>query len=235
MSLTIIENYDYPALIALFGMCKTIQYTYPKVDEYLQSIEKYNKLPLERRRYIVKNIIKSFFLLVLSYGMFQPVIWPAIRYNQWNNRLIHFAGALYTSNDVMGLVMVKNLPYSTKMHHMITTVLCLTCFGIDFQTSHLGKLMFVYTLSSSHAYLVNFYLGARLLTEKAKLEMVRITARNIYFLCCLFNWGWHLIWIFNNFGIINTGHLVYFALLFWIIKDDIILLSWLNNTMIKFN
>ena len=41
MSLTIIENYDYPALIALFGMCKTIQYTYPKVDKYLQSIEKY--------------------------------------------------------------------------------------------------------------------------------------------------------------------------------------------------
>ena len=41
MSLTIIENYDYPALIALFGMCKTIQYTYPKVDEYLQRIEKY--------------------------------------------------------------------------------------------------------------------------------------------------------------------------------------------------
>mgnify|MGYP001371518163 CR=1 FL=1 len=62
--------------------------------------------------------------------MFKPVIWPAIRYNQWDNRLIHFAGALYTSNDVMGLVMVKNLPYSTKMHHMITTVLCLTCFGI---------------------------------------------------------------------------------------------------------
>ena len=59
MSLTIIENYDYPALIALFGMCKTIQYTYPKVDKYLQRIEKYNKLPLERRRYIVKNIIKS--------------------------------------------------------------------------------------------------------------------------------------------------------------------------------
>ena len=38
MSLTIIENYDYPALIALFGMCKTIQYTYPKVDKYLQSM-----------------------------------------------------------------------------------------------------------------------------------------------------------------------------------------------------
>ena len=73
-----------------------------------------------------------------------------------------------------------------------------------------------------------------LLTEKAKLEMVRILARNIYFLCCLFNWGWHLIWIFNNFGIINIGHLMYFMVLFWIVKDDIILLSWLNNTMIRF-
>jgi hypothetical protein len=228
MSLTLIKNYDYPALIALFGMCKTIQYAYPKVDHYLERFEKYKILPLERRKYIIKNFI-------LSYGMFRPLIWPAIRYNQWDNRLIHLTGAMYTSNDLMGLVMVKNLPYSTKMHHTITTLLCLICFGIDFQTSHLGKMMFVYTLCSSHAYLVNFYLGARLLTEKAKLEMMRIAARNIYLLCCLFNWGWHLIWILNNFGIINTGHLVYFALLFWIIKDDIILLSWLNNTMIKFN
>ena len=235
MSLTLIKNYDYPALIALFGICKTIQYAYPKVDHYLERFEKYKILPLERRKYIIKNFIKSFFLLVLSYGMFRPLIWPAIRYNQWDNRLIHLTGEMYTSNDLMGLVMVKNLPYSTKMHHTITTLLCLTCFGIDFQTSHLGKMMFVYTLCSSHAYLVNFYLGARLLTEKAKLELLRITARNIYFLCCLFNWGWHLVWIFSNFGIINTGHLMYFAVLFWIIKDDIILLSWLNNTMIKFN
>ena len=101
-------------------------------------------LPLERRKYIIKNFIKSFFLLTLSVGLFRPLIWPAIKYGHWNNRLIHLAGALYTSNDLMGLIMVKNLPYSTKMHHMITTALCLTCFGIDFQTSHLGKLMFVY-------------------------------------------------------------------------------------------
>ena len=235
MSLTIVRNYDFPALVALFGMCKTIQYIYPNVDIYLQRYEKYNKLPLQRRKYIVKNIIKSFFLLFLCTALFKPLIWPAIKYNQWNNKYIHLAGALYTSNDIMGLIMVDNLPYSTKMHHTITTILCLTSFGIDFQTSHLGKMLFVYTLSSSHAYLVNFYLGARLLTEKAKLELIRITSRNIYFLCCLFNWGWHLLWIFNNFGIINIGHLMYFMVLFWIIKDDLILLSWLNNTMIKFN
>ena len=36
MSLTLIKNYDYPALIALFGICKTIQYAYPKVDHYLE-------------------------------------------------------------------------------------------------------------------------------------------------------------------------------------------------------
>jgi hypothetical protein len=234
MSLFIIRNYDYAALLFLGGMCKIIQKSYPRVDTYLQRFEKYNNLPLERRKYIIKNFIKSALLLVLSIGLFGPVIWPAIRYNQWNSRLIHITGAIYTSNDLMGLVMVKKLPYSTKMHHIITTALCLTCFGIDFQTSHLGKMMFVYTFASSQAYLVNFYLGARLLTEKAKLEMVRITARNIYFLCCLFNWGWHLFWILNNYSIVNTSHLLYFTLLFWIVKDDIILLSWLNNTMIRF-
>ena len=216
-------------------MCGIIQQTYPQVDNYLQGFEKYNILPLERRKYIIKNFIKSFLLLVVTLGLLKPLIIPALLRNEWDNRLVHLTGAIYTSNDLMGLVLVKNLPKSTKMHHIITTTFCLTCFGIDFQTSHLGKLMFVYTLASSHAYLVNFYLGARLLTDKAKLEMVRIAARNIYFICCLFNWGWHLLWVFNNYGIINIGHVLYFILLFWIVKDDIILLSWLNNTMIRFN
>ena len=232
--MSILINYDYPALLFLVGMCGLIQKAYPRVDKYLQKYEKYNTLPLERRKYIIKNFIKSGILFALSVGLFQPLVWPVIKYNQWNSRLIHFTGSVYTSNDIMGLVMVRDLPYSTKMHHGITTFLCLVCFGIDFQTSHLGQLMFVYTLASSHAYLVNFYLGARLLTEKAKLEMVRIASRNIYFVCCLFNWSWHILWVFNNYGIIDSTHLAYFALLFWIIKDDIILLSWLNNTMIKF-
>ncbi len=63
MSLTLIKNYDYPALIALFGMCKTIQYAYPKVDSYLERFEKYKILPLERRKYVIKNFIKSFFFI----------------------------------------------------------------------------------------------------------------------------------------------------------------------------
>jgi len=226
MSLEIITTYDYGALLFLGGMCKIIHKAYPRVDAYLQRFEKYNNLPLERRKYIIKNFIKSFLLFALSVGLFKPLVWPAIRYNQWNSQLIHITGAIYTSNDVMGLVMVKNLPYSTKMHHIITTTLCLICFGLDFQTSHLGKMMFVYTFASCQAYLVNFYLGARLLT---------IASRNIYFVCCLFNWCWHILWVLNNYSIVNSGHLMYFILLFWIIKDDIILLSWLNNTMIKFN
>ena len=137
MNLSIITNYNYPALLFLGGMCKIIQKSYPRVDTYLQRFEKYNNLSLERRRYIIKNFIKSFLLFALSVGLFKPLVWPAIRYNQWNSKLIHITGAIYTSNDIMGLVMVDNLPDSTKMHHIITTTLCLTCFGLDFQTSHL--------------------------------------------------------------------------------------------------
>ncbi len=234
MSISIVSDYNYSALMVLGGMCFSIKQTYPLVDNYLLSFEKYKTLPLERRKYIIKNFIKSFLLLIVSLFLFRPLIIPALFKNQWNNQLVHMAGAIYTSNDIMGLVMVRKLPYSTRMHHSITTILCLTAFGLDFQTSHLGKLIFVYTLASSHAYLVNFYLGARLVTDKAKLEMVRIAARNIYFLCCFVNWGWHLLWALNNYGIMHTGHMLYFILLFWIVKDDIILLSWLNNTMIRF-
>ena len=233
--MTTIINYNFSALFLLGGLCISLQPTYFLMDKGLQNVEKYNILPLERRKYVIKNFIKSFVLMGLILGMLKPLIIPAIFYNQWDNRLIHITGALYTCNDLTGLIMVKNLPYSTKTHHVITTTLCLVSFGIDFKTSQLGRMMFIYTLASAHAYLVNFYLAMRLIVEKNKLESLRLSSRNIYFICCTFNWGWHILWIFNNYGIINAGHLMYFFLLFWIIKDDIILLSWLNNTMIKFN
>ena len=234
MSLSILHNYNYSALVTLGGMCFSIRLTYPIVDSYLQRFEKYNNLPLERRNYIIKNFIKSVLLMLLAIAFMKPLILPIIFNDKWDNRLVHISGAIYTSNDLMGLILVKNLPYSTRMHHKITTTLCLTSFGINFQNSHLGKMIFVYTFASAHAYLVNFYLGARLLTEKKRLEIVRIMARNIYFVCCFVNWGWHLLFIFNNYQQINMGQIMYFILLFWIIKDDIILLSWLNNTMIRF-
>ena len=233
--MTTLIHYDFPALFLLGGLCVLLKPTYFLMDKGLQNIEKYNKLPLDKRKYVIKNFIKSFQLIIIAWVMMKPLIIPALYHNQWDNRLIHITGAIYTSNDLMGLIMVKKLPYSTKAHHAITTALCLTSFGIDFQTSQLGRMMFVYTLASAHAYLVNFYLGVRLIVEKNKLKLLRISSRNIYFICCLFNWGWHILWVFNNYGIINIGHLMYFMLLFWIVKDDIILLSWLNNTMIKFN
>ena len=181
MSLSILHNYNYSALVTLGGMCFSIRLTYPIVDSYLQRFEKYNNLPLERRNYVIKNFIKSVLLMLLAIAFMKPLILPIIFNDKWDNRLVHISGAIYTSNDLMGLILVKNLPYSTRMHHMITTTLCLTSFGINFQNSHLGKMIFVYTFASAHAYLVNFYLGARLLTEKKRLEIVRIMARNIYF------------------------------------------------------
>jgi len=82
MSLSIIRHYDYPAFLFLGGMCKIIQKSYPRVDAYLQRFEKYNNLSLERRKYIVKNFIKSGILFGLSVGMFLPLVWSAIRYDQ---------------------------------------------------------------------------------------------------------------------------------------------------------
>lgn len=228
-----ITNYNYNALMNLGGICFMVQHGYYFVDKYLQRFEKYNQLPDSKKKYVIKNFIKSTMLLLISTILAKPLTYPAIMHNQWNNRLIHLTGGLYTGNDLVGLIMVKDLPKSTKAHHIITTTLCLLSFGIDFQHSELGKMMFVYTLSSCNSYLVNFYLGARHIVEKTKIEYIRIYSRNIYFICCMMNWGWHLMWITNNYSIVNFGHMIYFILLFWIIKDDLILLSWLNNTMLR--
>ena len=55
MSISIVSNYNYSALIVLGSMCFSIKQTYPLVDNYLLSFEKYKTLPLERRKYVIKN------------------------------------------------------------------------------------------------------------------------------------------------------------------------------------
>jgi len=228
---TFFKNYDYNAFYTTALSSGSIITTYPILRNYLSNnYINFRSLPLHKQNYSVKNLIKSSILCSILLISIPTIIIPVYFTGYWSNWWCHRLGVLYTVNDTMGLILVDKLPESTKIHHRITTTLCLLGLGIDFQTSTLGQMMYVYTLASSGAYLVNYYLGARLLFNKQdSLMRIKRKARDIYFISCLLNWGWHLQWTIRNYNLIGLEHILYFFFLNYIIKDDLILLNWLNQ------
>lgn len=191
--------------------------------------KKYISYPEYRKQYITKNIVKSINLGALTLYSIPCIIYPAYFYNYWDNNIMYICGLFYSSNDFVALTYVDKLSQTTKNHHRVTIFMSLVSLGIDYTTSTLGRMLFVYTLASSSAFIVNYYLGMRFLEDKEKTKGLKIMARNIYGSSLFVNWAWHLYWSANYYYLLAPEHFFYFFMLFWIIKDDIILFNWLCN------
>ena len=219
--------YDYGALQWLIFACLVVRYMYFIVDVVLYFNKKYAELTPDRRKYVQKNLIKSIFLaLLMVIALFTIVvqIWSS---NKWDNWIIHRLAALYVSNDLMGLLYVPNLPQTTIIHHVISCILVVISFGIDFNESDIGQAMFVYTMASAGAYVVNLHLAIRWLFV-GKLYKFRIFSGVIYVLCCLISWTWHIWWILTR-ARLSWAHIGYILMLSMIVRDDIILMKWLTK------
>ena len=196
---------------------------------YLHCKKKINTLTQYKKKYVVKNLIKSFNLAGLTLYSVPFVIYPAFMYHSWNNNIIHLCGLFYSSNDLAALMYVPNLPKTTQNHHKVTVFLSLLSLFIDYNNSSLGRMLFVYTIASSSSFIVNTYLGSRYIYDKEELVSMKKTARNVYGMALATNWGWHIYWCVNYYYLLNIQHLLYFIVMFFIVKDDIILFKWLCN------
>jgi len=224
-----VNMYDYDAVYWFIGSCIFVRAMYYVVDRtFYTNVDKYKDLPLFRQMYIQKNIVKSIYLAILTvYATFKIII-PIYKNGIWNTYTIHRLAALYGSNDFVGLVSVDKLPKTTRIHHIVSTILVFTALSLDFQESDIGQAMLVYTMASAAAYVVNFHLAIRLLFQNSNVERMRYTAGAIYMICCGCSWSWHLYWAFSR-AHFNIYHLMYFLLLGAIVRDDIILMQWLSS------
>lgn len=227
---TLINQYNFSLLPYFFLFSLYVRISIFFLHNYLNLFnKKYITYPMYRRQYITKNIVKSFNLGALTLFSIPSIIYPAFFYNSWNNTVMQICGLFYSSNDFIALIYVDRLSPTTKNHHKVTLFLSFLSLGIDYNTSTLGRMLFVYTLASSSAFVVNYYLGIRFLEDKEKTSETRILARNIYGISLFLNWGWHIYWSTNYYYLLGPQHFIYFLVLFWIIKDDIILFKWLCN------
>ena len=219
--------YDYYAIIWFLLSCVFVRSMYFLVDKKLKKYKRYANLPRFRQMYIQKNLIKSIYLAFLTVYATFAVILQIVNTDTWDNHIIHRVAALYVSNDFVGLVCVDSLPKTTRIHHIVTTILVSAALSIDFQTSDIGKAMLVYTMASASAYIVNLHLAVRWLWPPNTLRWLRYIAGAIYVTCCCLSWIWHLVWIVSVD--ISLYHLCYLLTLVWIVRDDIILMQWLTR------
>jgi len=202
----------------------------------------FQKFQYKRQLYMVKNVVKS---MVLAYiGLFASFdFYKFIINDNFDMGLVKYYASYYVSNDIVALLIVPNLPQTTKIHHQITSFLLLYTLNVDFNdVNNVGKLLFVYTILSSYTFLVNLYLGIRFLENKTSqihidtiIEYNRISAYYIYALCCFVNWSIHIVTYMHRiyYQIFNIHYFIYAILLFFIIKDDLILMSWLKKKSIQ--
>ena len=228
---------NYTAILKLIQYCFGILILYPLVNIILYFNTEYRLLPYHKRCYVVKNIIKSFSLCLIFIFSIQNILIPIFTKDEWNNDYLYITAAKYVSNDIVGLLIIPKLPKTTLFHHITTTILVLYSFNIDFSKDNVGRWMLIYKIMSCMSFGVNAYLGLRFLTNNKSnffnkfVDRLRIFSFYKYLGCCIINWSIHIYLIIMKLqhGFMELPYYMYLILLIPIIRDDVILMTWLYN------
>jgi hypothetical protein len=219
----------------VFSIFVLINIGYHIFDWYLQShyTGVYGDLPFHRKRYIIKNILKAYYLGITSVYlsiMVGTFVWTGV----WSTYQIHNLGLIYMMPDLVSLVRVPKLDINTVQHHLSVTVLaCLNLF-CDYSIDTYWRGMVIYGYMSALTGIVNFYLGYRLLThDLVKKRKIAYIAYITYLVSIIINWSYQSFvictWLFTSFPL--WGLYAYILIMYFIVKDDIILLSFLHYAM----
>lgn len=224
---SMVDNF-HPFYFNIFFTTAFITYIlYRIVYKYLSYNTVFVSLPYDKQSYVSKNIAKSILLFALTLWSVPAIFYP-IMLGVWNSYTMKLCAALYGSVDFMGLLVVPNLPKTTKYHHVVSTILIWSSFFITFEEINVSRILAIYALFSTYAFSVNAYLGLRFI---GFYDRLRKFAKYNYILCCLMNWSIQLCIIYSHY---MTGHFTFWyiiviVLLGFIVRDDLILISWLRN------
>ena len=80
--------------------------------------------------------------------------------------MIHALGLMYSAVDLYGLLTIKNMSYTTTLHHCVVITLSICNLFVTYPnySTHIN-LMIIYTLFSAYSFLVNHYLAVRLINN----------------------------------------------------------------------
>eukprot|EP00124_Ichthyophonus_hoferi_P003854 Ihof_evm3s368 gene=Ihof_evmTU3s368 len=141
----------------------------------------------DNQLYVLSNTIKSFML-----ASFTPfcahLLYECLICDHWNNTRISNLGSLYAICDFISLLVVRKMAVTTVLHHI--AVLVFNAFSVtnDYSQENICRLIMVYAIFSTFAYLVNMLLASRFLGVRRSLLMLLSTSALItYALTCSVN------------------------------------------------
>lgn len=184
--------------------------------------------PEHKKMYVIKNYIKSFFLagLCLNLNKFNTIL-------NGNLDLIFIkrCAIYYVMNDIIGLLIVKKLPLTTKLHHITTSLCGLAIVMKEKNNIDIITLIVLYAVFSSMAFCVNFYLGHRVYSTNTTFKYIlSFSSFWIYLLSCFVCWIFQLYIAYFVIPSVPYWHtILYLTFLFFVVRDDIILMKWLYN------
>lgn len=221
-------------LVVTVGMV-AVKYIWEKADLQFASIH-----PFHKKWYVVANMFKSFSLGCMCLS---SRYWIGTYCAYWegsgfatSSLNIKRCGMMYISTDVVALFMVPKLPFSTIMHHVVTSLLIIMVAGVDIDRDGYGgllgvcKMAVLYGIFSTMAFLVNAYLALRVVYSKGGwLHILVKLSLWPYVLCCVCNWTVHLIWFIYLIATLEIGviNFLYILAISAMVNDDIVLIKWL--------
>jgi hypothetical protein len=171
--------------------------------------------------YISTNVVKSNYLL----GLCPICLFLLLNFDDHDIQYVKNLGAIYAAIDFAALFYNKRMTTNTIIHH-ITVVLFFVLNLFDtYKDGSISKMIMIYAIFSTFAYLVNFCLGLRLM-----FPIPGILYRGVFFLyffLCIANWKHQFEFMFEYFE--RPLVKCYGLLLFFVIYDDMVLLQWLSK------
>lgn len=210
------------------------KYVWERIDPQFASIN-----PSHKKWYVVANLSKSFFLgcMCLTSRYWIGTYYGYI-YDNLDMLNVKRCGMLYIATDLVALFMVPKLPFSTKMHHVMTTTLIIMVSAVNLEVKGysgllgVSKMAVLYGIFSTMPFLVNAYLGLRVVYSKGDwLHILVKMSLWPYLLCCACNWTVHLMWFcslayYFELSIVNVLYLLAISTM---VNDDIVLIKWLSK------
>lgn len=184
--------------------------------------------PNHKKLYVIKNYVKSFFLAGLCSFIYNFIY---LINGSLDLMFIKRCAAYYIMNDVVGLLLVKKLPITTKIHHITTSIAGFTIIMKETTKIDILTLIVLYAVFSSMAFCVNFYLGLRIYSKNTKLKQIlSIASFWVYLISCIISWIFQAYMSYFVLPTVPLWHsLLYSMFLYSVVNDDIILMKWLYN------
>jgi len=230
--ITQIPKEIFNEFIICFGIT-TLSYFFSEelLNKYIKSFNEIK--PTHKKMYVIKNFIKSLFLAILCTQLYKFV---DLLDGKLDLFFIKRCCIYYIMNDVVGLLLVDKLPTTTKIHHMTTSLCGFAIIMKENNNLDVLTLIVLYAVFSSMAFCVNFYLGLRIFSSNIKFKRY---LSNIsfwtYLLSCIINWILQLFLAFKLINLVPFYHIIfYICFLYFVGKDDIILMKWLYDDHLTF-